>query len=301
MTTSGRSRKRRASYWLYIYGLLGLVLAVYVFVRIVPIIEVARLGFSDWNLISPNARWVGLSNYLELFRDTLFKSALVNSTLIALGTVTASVLLGLAVSALINSLRGRQVGWAEAAFFIPHVVSLVPAAVAWKALLDARTGLVNQSLEVFGIAPLTWLSDPKLAVVSIIILVTWQTVGYNVLVFLVGLRNMNTSVLEAAQLDGTTYLQRFWYIQLPLLRPLVLYVVVTNFIYGFNTYGQAYVLASDAQGAPGYQVRVLVMDIVENAFRNYRMGYAAAETVLFALVVMAVTALVFVFTARSNR
>lgn len=295
------SSSRKTRYWLYITFVLGLVLSIYFFVRVLPILQVTRLSFTEWNLISPTSKFVGLKNYFDLLRDSLFQTALINSTLIAICTVAASVLFGLAVSALINALKERQVGWAEAAFFIPHVVSLVPAAVAWKALLDARTGLVNQSLGLFGITPLTWLSDPTLALISIVILVTWQTVGYNVLIFLVGLRNMNRSVLEASELDGTTYLQRFWYIQLPLLRPLVLYVVVVNFIYGFNTYGQAYVLASDAQGAPGYQVRVLVMDIIENAFRNYRMGYAAAETVLFALVVMAVTGLVFLISARSGR
>jgi multiple sugar transport system permease protein len=110
-----------------------------------------------------------------------------------------------------------------------------------------------------------------------------------VLIFLVGFRNLPVSVYEAARLDGASGIQAFRFISVPLLKPITLYVSVVTLISGFNVYAQAFVLASDAQGAPGRLVRVLVLDMLENSFRNYRVGYAAAEAVILLVIVLALT------------
>jgi len=109
----------------------------------------------------------------------------------------------------------------------------------------------------------------------------------------VGFRNLPTNVFEAAKLDGASGLQAFWHVAVPLLRPITLYVSVVTLISGFNVYAQAYVLASDAQGAPGRQVRVLVLDMLENSFRNYRVGYAASEAVILLIIVLFLTLVQF--------
>jgi multiple sugar transport system permease protein len=114
-----------------------------------------------------------------------------------------------------------------------------------------------------------------------------------VLIYIVGYRSLPTSVFEAAKLDGASRLQTFRYVTVPLLRPITLYVSVVTLSSGFNVYAQAYVLASDAQGAPGRQVRVLVLDMLDNAFRNYRVGYAASEAVILLLIVLFLTLVQF--------
>ena len=109
------------------------------------------------------------------------------------------------------------------------------------------------------------------------------------IIFLVGIRNIPATYYEAATIDGATNLQRFRYITLPQLRPILLFVSVITVIQSYNVYTQVYVLASDAQGAPGYVVRVLVYDMIENGFRFFRMGYASAEAMVLLLIVMTLT------------
>ena len=183
----------------------------------------------------------------------------------------------------------RLSGFYETAIFIPHVVSLVPAAMAWKWIFDARLGPLNSFLGWFGVAPKAWLFDPVLSVVCVIVLCSWQALGYAVLIYLVGFKSLPVSLYEAAKLDGATGPQSFRLISVPMLKPITLFVSVVTLVSGFNVYAQAFVLASDAQGAPGRQVRVLVLDMLENSFRNYRVGYAASEAVILLLIVLLLT------------
>jgi multiple sugar transport system permease protein len=167
--------------------------------------------------------------------------------------------------------------------------------MAWKWVFDAQLGPLNAFLGLFGVPAQAWLFDPVWSIVCIIVLCSWQALGYAVLIFLIGLRNIPVSLYEAARLDGATAWECFRHISIPQLRPVTLYVSVVTMIAAFNIYGQAFVLASDSQGAPGKLVRVLVLDMLENSFRNYRVGYAAAEAVVLLAIVLALTAGQFVF------
>ncbi|MFN8721030.1 MAG: carbohydrate ABC transporter permease [Rhodospirillales bacterium] len=281
---------------LLVFALLALLptLAVYAWVRIVPIGEVIWLSLHRWNLMSRNKPFIGLDNFVELTRDPLFLDAIVNTTVIAFGVVAVTVPLGLILAALIyHRTRARLAGFYETAVFLPHVVSLVPAAMAWKWIFDARLGPLNAALGWFGIEPQSWLFDPVLAVVCIIVLCSWQTLGFAVVIFIVGMKNVPHVLYEAARLDGATAIQAFRHVTVPMLRPIVLYVSVVTLVSGFNVYAQGFVMASDTQGAPGRLVRVLVLDMLENAFRNYRFGYAAAEAVVLLLVVLGLTLIQF--------
>ncbi|MGC8870089.1 MAG: carbohydrate ABC transporter permease [Brevinematia bacterium] len=281
-------------YWFFAYVALLPALLIYFFVRIYPIFDTLRLSFYNWDLISPVKKFLGFGNYIELFRDSLFLEALKNTTVIALSTLFLSVPLGLLISVLINYLRDSKLSPIyETIYFLPVVISLVPAAIAWKWIFDARLGTLNQILGIFGIKPKAWLFDPVLSIISVIILTTWQTLGYNMLIFNVGLKNVPKVYYEAATIDGADNFQKFFYITLPLIKPIVLYVSVVSLIRSYNIYAQVFVLAADTQGAPGRLVRVLVYDIIENAFRHYRMGYAASEAMIFLLIVMGLTLIQF--------
>jgi multiple sugar transport system permease protein len=121
----------------------------------------------------------------------------------------------------------------------------------------------------------------------------WKVLGYNLVIFLVGIRNIPASYLEAASLDGASELQKFWWVTLPLLRPIVLFVLVTSTINAFNVFTQVYVMTLGSQAAPGQAVRVLVYDIYQNAFQYFRMGYASAEAVTLTLIVLGFTLIQF--------
>ncbi len=270
------------------------VLAIYGWVRIGPIAEILRLSLHKWDIISKNKPFIGLENFYELMGDDLFQDALMNTAIIAFGVLAITIPLSLVLAALIyHRTRSRFSGFYETAIFIPHVVSLVPAAMAWKWIFDAKLGPLNAVIVWFGFEPLSWLFDPALSVVSIIILCSWQALGYAVLIYIVGFKNLPHSLYEAAKLDGASGVQSFWFLSIPLLKPITLYVSVVTLVSGFNVYAQAYVLASDSQGAPGRQVRVLVLDMIENSFRNYRVGYAASEAVVLLVIVLVLTLIQF--------
>ena len=280
--------------WLFAIFAILPTLAIYFWVRVLPIAEILRLSLHKWDILSKNKPFIGLSNFQELLTDQQFLVSLFNTTIIAFGVLVITIPLSLFLAALVHYRAGsRLAGFNETTVFIPHVVSLVPAAMAWKWIFDARLGPLNAFLGMFGFPAQSWLFDPRLSVLCIIVLCSWQALGYAVLIFLVGFKNLPVSLFEAAKLDGASALQSFWHLTLPLLKPITLYVSVVTLVSGFNVYAQAYVLASDAQGAPGRQVRVLVLDMLENSFRNYRVGYAASEAVVLLVIVLVLTLIQF--------
>lgn len=280
--------------WLFAIAAIIPTLAIYFWVRIMPIGEILRLSVHKWDLLSRNKPFIGFDNFRELFGDHLFWEALRNTSIIAFGVLLITIPTAMVIAALIyHRTRSRFAGFYETTVFIPHVASLVPAAMAWKWIFDARLGPLNAFLGMFGIQPQAWLFDPTLSLVSIIILCSWQALGYAVIIYLVGFKNLPNSLFEAAKLDGASGRQSFWFISMPLLKPITLYVSVVTLVSAFNVYAQAFVLASDAQGAPGRQVRVLVLDMLENAFRNYRVGYAASEAVVLLVIVLCLTLIQF--------
>ena len=280
----------------FVISALAVPLTLFVLVRVVPIFETLRLSLFKWDIISRNKPFIGLANFQELAGDPLFLEALRNTTIIAFGVLALTIPLALGFAALIQFRFGIAfAGFYETSIFIPHIVSLVPAAMAWKWVFDAQLGPLNAFLGLFGMPAQAWLFDPVWSIVCIIVLCSWQALGYAVLIFLIGLRNIPVSLYEAARLDGATAWECFRHISVPQLRPVTLYVSVVTMIAAFNIYGQAFVLASDSQGAPGKLVRVLVLDMLENSFRNYRVGYAAAEAVVLLAIVLLLTAGQFVF------
>lgn len=284
----------RRKRWLFAILAILPTLAIFAAVRLFPIGETLRLSLHKWDILSKNKPFIGLANFQELMGDRLFHEALINTTIIAFGVLIITVPTAMVLAGLIHyRARSKMGGFYETAIFLPHVVSLVPAAMAWKWIFDARLGPLNAVLSGLGIAPQAWLFDPTLSVVSVIVLCSWQALGYAVLIYLVGFKSLPVSLYEAAKLDGASGPQAFWFLSVPLLKPITLYVSVVTLVSGFNVYAQAFVLASDAQGAPGRQVRVLVLDMLENSFRNYRVGYAASEAVVLLSIVLVLTLVQF--------
>ncbi|HTN62342.1 MAG TPA: sugar ABC transporter permease [Devosia sp.] len=288
----------------WIFAILAILptAAIFAWVRLYPIGDTLRLSLHKWDILSKNKPFIGLANFQELMGDRLFHEALINTTIIAFGVLIITIPTALVLSALIyHRTRSRFAGFYETAIFIPHVVSLVPAAMAWKWIFDARLGPLNALLGMFGIPAQSWLFDPVLSVICVIVLCSWQALGYAVLIYIVGFKSLPVSLFEAAKLDGASGPQSFWFLSIPLLKPITLYVSVVTLVSGFNVYAQAFVLASDAQGAPGRQVRVLVLDMLENSFRNYRVGYAASEAVVLLAIVLVLTLIQFTLLRERGR
>jgi len=288
MASQTRKKFRlHSSHWFIILGLTP-ILALYTYLRFIPIAKTFYISLFEWDLVSLNKPFVGLDNYIALFQSEAFIDSIKNTTLISFGILIFSVPPALILAYMLS--KGiRFKSWYEALYFLPYITPMVPVAVTWKWILDSQNGLFNYFLSFIGISPKAWLLDPSLAIVSVIILTVWKTLGYNMIIFTVGLTGISKEYYEAASIDGATGVKAFWHITVPLLKPITVFVSVVTLIHGYNVFSQIYVLASDIQGSPGYVVRVLVYDMIENAFRFFKMGYASAEAVILFLIVLILT------------
>jgi len=278
----------------YRFCYLGLlpVLVIYWVLRLEPIGRTFVLSFYDWHLIRPLKPFVGLANYRDLLQDENFLLALRNTTLFALFVVGASVVLGLALAVVLAG-KLRFTAAYQAIYFLPVITPMVPMAIAWKWIFDARYGILNYLLSWLGVPPVGWLTSPDVAMWSIILMSVWKVLGYNMVLLLVGLKSIPTTYYEAASLDGAAGWRMFWRITLPLLRPILLFVIVISTINAYNVFTQVYVMTQGSQAAPGAPVRVLVFDIYQNGFQFFKMGYASAEAVVLTLIVLALTLIQF--------
>ena len=235
---------------------------------------------------------MGLANYKELLTDPNFLMALWNTTLFAVAVVVLSVVVGLALAVLLAS-KLRFTSAYQAIYFLPVITPMVPMAIAWKWIFDARIGILNYVLSWVGVPPIGWLTSPDVAIWSIIIMSVWKVLGYNIVLLLVGLKNIPATLYEAASIDGAFGWRMFRRITLPLLRPILLFVIVVSTINAYNVFTQVYVMTQGSQAAPGAQLRVLVSDIYQNGFQFFKMGYASAEAVVLTLIILVLTLVQF--------
>jgi len=247
-----------------------------------------RLSFYNWNLIKPVRPFVGLANYVGIFKDHLFLMAIRNTTFFALGTVLIGIVLSLALAVLLNK-SSLLSSFYQVIYFLPVITPMVPVSVIFKWIYDPGYGLLNYFLSFFGVQPVGWLMYPNLALISIIVMCIWKNLGFNMVMLLVGLKNISRQYYEAAEIDGTNKWQAFRYITLPLLRPILMYVFITSTIDAFNIFTPVYVMTTGSQGAPGNAVRTLVYNIYEDGFRYFKMGYASSQAVVLLLIVLTLT------------
>lgn len=283
---------RRARIPLFCYVALLPVLALFFYVRIIPIGFSFVLSFYNWKLISPRRPFVGWDNYLNLMADDNFLLALRNTTVYSVSTVILSTLIALPLAVFLSR-RSRLSTFYQTVYFLPVITPLVPMAIAWKWIYDYNYGVLNYGLSLLGLPSVAWLTDPEIALWALVIMGVWKVLGYNLVLFLVGIRNIPQEYLEAASLDGASDWQRFWRITLPLLRPILLYVLVTATITAFAVFAPVYVMTLGSQSSPGQAVRMLVFDIYTNGFQFFRMGYASAEAVILTLIVLGLTVVQF--------
>ncbi len=274
----------------YCFCYLGLIpiFVIYWVLRLEPIARTFILSFYDWHLIRPLRPFVGIANYADLLSDENFLLALKNTTLFAVFVVGVSVVLGLALAILLVG-KLRFTAAYQAVYFLPVITPMVPMAIAWKWIFDARYGILNYALSWFGVQPIGWLTSPDVAMWAIIIMSVWKVLGYNMVLLLVGLKSIPVVYYEAASIDGAAGWMVFRRITLPLLKPILLFVIVISTINAYNVFTQVYVMTQGSQAAPGAPLRVLVFDIYQNGFQFFKMGYASAEAVVLTLIVLALT------------
>ncbi len=290
MKRINQSRRKQLLFCLYV---LLPTLALYSFLRFIPIGSTIVLSFQKWNLLDAVKPFIGFNNYVKMFKSQEFIGALKNTVFFVLFTVPATVVISLALAVGLNSKKVKIVPFYQTIYFIPVVTSMVPVAVVWKWIYDPSYGLLNYFLSFFDVESKAWLIDPKSALSSIAIMSIWKVIGYYMVVFLVGIKSISPQYYEAAEIDGANGWQRFTRITLPLLKPITLFVLVISSIRAFQVFTQVYVMTVGSQGAPGNVVRVLVYEIYENGFRFFKMGYASAEAMMLFIIIAVLTLIQF--------
>lgn len=277
---------------LWILCALGPVLALFTIIRVYPILETIRLSFFRYHPTQRNRPFVGFDNYTRLLEDEAFHTALRNTLLFCGLAVTITLTLAFVIALLLRSIE-KAAPIYELLLYIPVVTPWVPASVIWKWIFDPIHGVLNHLLSFVGVERIAWLQDESTILYAIVMVTVWKMLGYFVVVYGVGLRNIPDEVLEAAELDGATPWQRLRYIIIPLMRPLILFTVIIATIIFFNVYAPVYVLTASAQGAPAYDLKIVIGEIYQNAFVFYRMGYAGAQSVVVLAIVLMLVGLQF--------
>jgi multiple sugar transport system permease protein len=277
--------------------LLPTILGVGVFFA-VPLLISLYLSFTDARLFgSPN--FVGLNNYTRALSDTTFWAALRNTFIFSLATLFLSIVPALFLALLLNEkLFGRS--FFRVIYFIPVVASVVGVSLLWRYLLNVDFGFVNYGLRLIGLDPIPWLTRPEWGLFSVIIVFSWKTIGYNMVIFLAGLQGVPRQLYEAASIDGASRLRQFTSITLPMLSPTTFFVLVTTLINCLQVFDVPVALGltrSNTVG-PADSMLTVVPLLWREAFISSRQGYASALAWILFLIIMVITVIQFRASSR---
>ncbi len=272
---------KRAVPWFFLSP--ALVFAV-IFV-LLPVGFAAYISLTTWDSLTP-PRWIGLTNYQYLLAtDPIFFKTLRQTLAFALGSLVLGVPLALVLAYALS--RARLQGVWRVLYTLPMVTNIVAIGFIFWFVFRPTDGVLNRVLALFGLPGPGWLTDPSLAMLSVILVFVWMELGRNMLLFLAGLGSIDESYYEAAKLDGAGSWQLFRFVTLPLLKPTILFVVITGFISGMSYFTLMLVLFPGTQGGPSRAALTTGQYMYQMAFEDLRMGRASAVSyVLFALVLV---------------
>lgn len=241
------------------------------------------LSFHEWNILEPDKPFVGLENYARLLGDRRVHEAIWNTLYYTVVSVPLTLFCGLLAALLLNNqIRGR--GIFRAMYYLPGITSGVVVAIVWKWVFNGDFGLINYYLMQAGLIaePIRWLTDPNLAMPSVIIVSIWGGVGGCMIIYLAGLQAIPEELYDAARVDGAGSVRRLFSITIPLLGPSTFFLLITSLIGAFQQFGLPYLLTA---GGPLRRTTTIAYYLYQSAFKNLEMGYAAALSyVLFGMI-----------------
>ena len=256
--------------------------------KIYPVFYNLYLSFTRYELFEA-PRYVGLKNYDYVFTNSVTRQSIINTLLFTIEAVPIGTALALIIAKLLDqSIRGRV--FLRTLYYLPVVSSVVVSAMIWRWIYSPQHGLLNCFLGVAGIHAQNWLNDPNLALISLVIVTIWGSIGSNMVIFLAGLQDIPRDVIEAAKVDGANPLQSFLFITVPLMRPVILFVVVTFTISIFRNFGLIFMLT---QGGPFNRTNTMVWEVYQNVFGYLRLGRGAAISVVMLVIVFILTLISF--------
>lgn len=250
-----------------------------------PVVYGLYISFFNWKIVGKK-QWIGLQNYSDILRDDLTPKLLTNSLYFVVGTTIPLILISLVVATLLNAVVFGKYAW-RGLYFLPLVSSPVAAAAVWKWLYAKDQGLINYAMVQLGIDRIDWLYNTRWAMPALIVMTIWQLLPFNTIIYMAGLQEVPRTLYDAAAVDGASGWRQFRDITIPMVTPTTFFVLtITLFNLLFGAFDTINVMT---QGGPLNATNVFVYNIYENAFKNFRMGYASAQAYLLFVVVFVFT------------
>lgn len=259
-----------------------ILLGVFVFW---PILYSLYLSFFKWNMISPRKTFIGLENYTSLASDPVFWQVTQNTLVLTVVTVSCTLAIALFLALQLYK-KPCGAGVYQAIIFSPTFTTSVAVAMVWSWLFDPYYGLLRYVFRLFGKSSPDWLLDVHWSLPAVIIVLVWSGVGYAMVIFLAGLKNIPQDIRDAARVDGVSPLQNFLYIQFPLLSPTSFFLVITSIIGALKSFDIVSIMTG---GGPLNSSNVHVLYLYQNAFQWFKAGYASTLALILFLIIMALT------------
>jgi multiple sugar transport system permease protein len=285
--------RQRQIVWAYTF--LSISLVFFVMIRWYPTLLAFNISLRDWNVFANTGPWVGLENYQAIWRD-LFRprssvlAAFWNTLRYVVFGVPLQLVLALSIALLLSQIR-RFSAFFRVAYFMPYVTSFVAVAFVWNWLYAPQTGLINQWLTLAGLPTQPFLRSPQQALPSITVVAVWASMGFAIIIFLAGLQQIPDIYYEAARIDGANRWQIFWGITLPLLNPVIVYLAVLQTIGFLRMFDLVQNMSEQGRGGPLNSTTTVVLEVYNQGFSSYNMGYASALTVILFVIILLITIL----------
>lgn len=273
--------------WCYVF--IAMPVVVFLSFTLYPLLRAFIMSFQQYQVMG--STWVGLDNYRQIFRSSLFGKALINTVIFTLGTVPVNVLISLGLALVIFPLGKKSQTFFKAAFYLPAVTSGVTLSLVWLFMYDPTPdGLMNKALAIFGIPNVNWLGTKNMALFSLMLMTYLGGHGGGIILYLAALGGIPKTIYEAADIDAASSWSKFKNITWPLLKPTTLYMFVTGIIGSFQAFMQAYLMTN---GGPDHATTTIGFLIYEEAFQYFQFGLASAEAFILAAIIITISLIQF--------
>ena len=263
----------------------------FILIRIAPTLFAFNISLHEWDILSQDKPFVFFDNFKTLFKDNIFKKAMGNTVKYVFIGVPLQLIISLSIALLINRLT-KGAGIFRTIYFLPYVTSTVAVAWVWRWMFMKQGGVINQIITAFGGTAQPFLDSTGQAIYVVIANIIWQSIGFNTIIFIAGLKQIPRTYYEASSIDGASPWIQFWKITIPLLNSTVVYLVVMATIQTLQVFTQVFNITGGGQGNPGGPVNStlsLVLYIYQAGFMNNKMGLASAATIILFSIIIIIT------------
>ncbi|MDR2661227.1 MAG: sugar ABC transporter permease [Lactobacillaceae bacterium] len=270
--------------WLFV---LPMLIGVTVF-SLYPIVKSFLMStYTDYDFINDVVYKKGIANFQYIFQDPNFITAIKNTLIFVIGAVPITIILSLFFAVLLFNIK-KLAGFFRTIYFLPFVTSTIAISMVWTWIFNSRSGLANYFLGLLGINPIDWLNSPKYAMLTLIIISVWKGLGFNIILLLAGLGNIDKRYKEAATIDGANAWQTFFHVILPQLSPTLVFVFINSIIGHFKVFDEIFAVFGGQPG-PSKSALTMVFYIYQQFWASNNYGRAAAASVILFAMIMVVT------------